>query len=308
MEKHKQLEDEDARVRQLSTPGFWEDDLAQINALSHQRRRYNVPYLRRQALYLGTKTLSASLGPHRQTRRRGLYKDQELAVELQPLLAAPVQFCERHGYSVLSLPTSVAGLTKAMGGKDFHTGAATTEHFLDPFRQRDTTIISMAKGDEAKGQYWIEDLEQIEALANQQGRDYPAFLRKVAFRIGVFLLTASGPDQGPFGLYETAEQVAGELCPLLAPAVLFLESQGYTAFPVPTVVTTLLDLIVKVLDGANHIQVGQKGRELLAPTETNGGTGDEEIPTQESAKVIKGRAVLSKEKRRRMNLDQDGNL
>lgn len=285
---------------------YWQRDLDQLDALEQQWQRDQVPYLRRVALHLGTLVLSASGAPSRPTGRYGRFSAAELAAELGPVLAPAAQFMERHGFSIIPVPAPLLTLVELLGGPG-RSAQQPQSGLLDLLHGWEA---SSELSEEFTAQYWKEDLDQLKALDVQRKRDLASFLRRAAMGIGARVLAASGAPGSASGLYGryTAADLVGELGPILAPSLHFLERQDFTVLPIPGVVTTLIELLAKMVE---------QGRAL--PPETSAdpagvgektGTAQKEHGKQQVGVTTSGatRAVPNKDTRARMRFSEEGTI
>lgn len=99
-------------------------------------------------------------------------------------------------------------------------------------------------------QLYIDDLLQLDALAKAGGnRENTAHLRRIALHIGTLMLSFStralfDPSE-LIGLF-TAEEVARDLLPRLAPVVQTLERLGYTVHPLPPGMDAVLEMLARL--------------------------------------------------------------
>jgi hypothetical protein len=99
-------------------------------------------------------------------------------------------------------------------------------------------------------QLYTDDLLQLDALADAGGnRENTAHLRRIALHIGTLVLSFStralfDPSE-PIGLF-TAEEVARDLLPRLAPAIQTLERLGYTVHPLPAGMGAVLEMLARL--------------------------------------------------------------
>jgi len=165
-------------------------------------------------------------------------------------------------------------------------------------------------------QLYTDDLLQLDALAKAGGnRENTAHLRRIALHVGTLVLSFStralfDPSE-PIGLF-TAEEVARDLLPRLAPAVQTLERLGYTVHPLPPGMGAVLELFarlgsrVQADDGFpfSSSELQQEKEALIPGNENEDSTSQQGQMTGATLPEQSERLVPSKEALERMGIEE----